>query len=226
MRVEIQRPDILRVTYLPDPEEKEYPGCTWARFDFDQGSGMLNIQSDCGNYGYRWCETGCSFMELMVYVGEEYLIHKLCGNPDKVNIEATLKEAREWVLLEEEEEIAERLEAGEKEADIVYALYAEDSADEGIEAVYAVKEKLMALRDLKYALGKYGSEIETGVCQKIISDWNDENNLDLDDVWELPQMEYTAQQKRIVRIFTEYIQPKIRKYLKEDGHGRAGTMDA
>ena len=37
------------------------------------------------------------------------------------------------------------------------------------------------------------------------------------DTWEFPVMVYTAWQKRIVRVFDECIQPKIREILKEEG---------
>lgn len=215
MKVETQKPNIVRVAYTPDPGDKGYSGCLWAHFDFDLDCWALNIQSDCGNYAYRWVtETGRKFLELMAGISEDYLIHKLC-KPDTVDMEETKKRIREWLIQDEEETIAERLDEGDTEEEIVEELYDEDAEDEGREAVEAVKEKLEALEELDGDLSEYGSSIETSIAYKLVDDWNTKTGMEIDCPWELVEVGFSAWQKRIVKIFAEHVQPKIREYLKE-----------
>ena len=48
-------------------------------------------------------------------------------------------------------------------------------------------------------------------------DYENANYAYFSDTWEFPVMVYSAWQKRIVKIFAECIQPKIREILKEEG---------
>ncbi len=214
MKVEIQKLNILRVMYKPAPGDKGYSGCMWAHFDFDLDCWALNIQSDCGNYAYRWAvEKDRKFLELMEVIGEDYLRQKL-SKPDTVNIEETKKNIREYVIQDEEEEIAKRLDEGDTEEEIIEDLYG-DAKEEGLEAVEAVKDKIEALESLDDDLSEYGSHIETSIAYKVVDDWNSDNDMEIDCPWELVAIEHSAWQKRIARIFVEYIQPKIHEYLKE-----------
>ena len=60
----------------------------------------------------------------------------------------------------------------------------------------------------------YDLEGDIGAATVLIENWN-EDNFRLDDVYEYVRTDYTADQKKIVSIFEEFIQPAIRAYLKE-----------
>lgn len=65
MKLELQTPHIIRIAYRQEPGDYRYGSCLWANFDFDQDNGILSVLSDCGNYAYRWPETGNRFLQLM-----------------------------------------------------------------------------------------------------------------------------------------------------------------
>lgn len=44
-----------------------------------------------------------------------------------------------------------------------------------------------------------------------IDEWNEEHDLDLDDTFEMTVTDFDAGQKRICRIFADYVQPEIEK---------------
>ena len=95
MIIEREKPDILRLIYRQDKDDPNYGSCLWAIFDFDPGRGMLNIQSDCGNFAYRWPERGDMFLHMCGYFDKQYLIHKLCGEPKELDLEGTIENVRE-----------------------------------------------------------------------------------------------------------------------------------
>ena len=55
--------------------------------------------------------------------------------------------------------------------------------------------------------------IEKAEAERIIVNWNDHFDLEIDEVWELIETDFSAWQKRIVRIFRDYVQPKIKEEL-------------
>ena len=93
MTVTTEKPEIIRFIYRQEKSDKEYGSCLWAIFDIDASRGMLNIQSDCGDFAHRWPERGQEFLRLLHGVRNEYLIHKLCGLPECVNIDLTVRNA-------------------------------------------------------------------------------------------------------------------------------------
>lgn len=84
---------MLILEYRQDKEDKDYGSCLWARFNFNLDRYELTITSDCGNYGYKWCETpkSESFLELMARVEKGYMLEKLYGNANIFDYEATKK---------------------------------------------------------------------------------------------------------------------------------------
>lgn len=84
-------PNILCIEYRQDREDKDYGTCLWARFMFNLDRYEMTITSDCGNYGYKWCETpdSESFLELMVRCEKEYILNKIYGNADIFDYNAT-----------------------------------------------------------------------------------------------------------------------------------------
>lgn len=91
MTVKEIKPNMLVLEYRQDKEDKGYGSCLWARFYFNLDRYELSIVSDCGNYGYKWCETpkSESFLELMVRCDKGYLLDKLYGSADIFNYEDT-----------------------------------------------------------------------------------------------------------------------------------------
>lgn len=66
--------------------------CMWAKFIFDCDSGQLNINSDAGDYSYRWgYNENEDFMHLMSRINKDYLLNKI-SDRSKFNFEASQKE--------------------------------------------------------------------------------------------------------------------------------------
>lgn len=97
MKTTREKPEIIRIVYRQEPGDPHYGSCLWAIFDLDPGRGMLNIQSDCGNYAYRWPERGEDFLKIFPRTTDGYLLEKLCGKPQDVDTEATIKRIREYL---------------------------------------------------------------------------------------------------------------------------------
>ena len=78
MTVKEIKPEIVVLEYRQDKDDEDYGSCLWARFYFNLDKYELFVLSDCGNYGYKWCETlgSESFLELMARIGEDYLLWK------------------------------------------------------------------------------------------------------------------------------------------------------
>lgn len=67
----------------------------WAIIMVDERGGLLNIQSDYGNYGYHWSNHGCkTFKHFLIKIDTSYLINKIAPDQDFDAI-ATLKQFRD-----------------------------------------------------------------------------------------------------------------------------------
>ena len=188
MKVTREKPEILRFIYRQEQDDPHYGSCLWAIFDLDPGRGLFNVQSDCGNYAYRWPERGMDFLKLLAgNMTDSYLLGKLCGKPKEFNAEATVEAVREYL----------------KDAE-----YNEDEQ----------KNRLfidMAVKRLESEFSEYDLSDEPGIAEFILDNWNSDNNMGIDCAWELVEKEYGAWQKRIVTIFKEYIMPEIRRVISE-----------
>ena len=91
MKVNQIATNILCLEYRQEREDKDYGSCLWARFYFNLNRYELMIMSDCGNYGYKWCETPDSerFLELMARCEGGYILDKIYGRPDIFDYDAT-----------------------------------------------------------------------------------------------------------------------------------------
>lgn len=98
-------PNILCLEYRQDREDKDYGTCLWARFMFNLDRYEMTITSDCGNYGYKWCETpdSESFWELMVRCEKEYILNKIYGNADIFDYKATKEHIYECCCYDDED---------------------------------------------------------------------------------------------------------------------------
>lgn len=198
MKVTREKPEILRFIYRQEQDDPHYGSCLWAIFDLDPGRGLFNVQSDCGNYAYRWPERGMDFLKLLAgNMTDSYLLGKLCGKPKEFNAEATVEAVREYL----------------KDAE-----YNEDEQ----------KNRLfidMAVKRLESEFSEYDLSDEPGIADFILDNWNSDNNMGIDCAWELVEKEYGAWQKRIVTIFKEHIVPEIRKAIMEGAYHGADDED-
>ena len=177
--------NIRCLEYRQEKGDKNYGSCLYARFYFNLDKYELNIISDCGNYAYKWVETPEheSFLQLMARIGEEYLLHKLCGEPKEFDYEATKEHCYKW--------------------------FGED--DEDREILDRIFENI-----------EYDYEPQTG--DDFIRLFDEENYEEgrpkhayFSDTWELPVYVYTADQKKICKIFKEKIQPIIWEIVSKEG---------
>ena len=198
MKVTREKPEILRFIYRQEQDDPHYGSCLWAIFDLDPGRGLFNVQSDCGNYAYRWPERGMDFLKLLAgNMTDSYLLGKLCGKPKEFNAEATVEAVREYL----------------KDAE-----YNEDEQ----------KNRLfidMAVKRLESEFSEYDLSDEPGIADFILDNWNSDNNMGIDCAWELVEKEYGAWEKRIVTIFKEHIVPEIRKAIMEGTYHGADDED-
>lgn len=189
MKIEALKPNIVRIAIHQEKDDPHYGSCLWGYYDFDIDRYMLNIQSDCGEAAYRWCETpdSESFLHLMARIDDDYLMNKLF-KAEEVDVSATVAEVRE------------HLGVGDDWQD-------ESLTDEEREEREEALEELEGL--LEDVSGSYGA------VQKALEDWNYDHDFDIDCIYEDVATDYTAWQKRIVEIFRDYVQPKIREIIKE-----------
>ena len=182
MNINVTHPNILRIEYRPDPEDKGYSGCLWAHFDIDLGENTLTITSDCGTYSYGYWSVGPGgFLKFLCGLHDDYLLGKL-AKPTEFNLKATIDGLREELEYSEE--------------------YSKKRIDSLIEDL---RERMETM----YEDGKsvYG----------VIAGWDHAHKLGLYDLWEAPVYDYHPWVKRIVEIFIDHIQPKIREIVKAGG---------
>lgn len=191
MKLDVLKPNIVRIAYHQESGDPHYGSCLWAYYDFDLDRYMLNIQSDCGNAAYRWVETpgSESFLHLMARCDDGYMTQKLFGDPEQVDTDATIDKARERLGIGSDDDYMLELDQDERQ------------------------EREDALYDLSERMNEYGSPSHDAVSA-ILVEWAEDNDVDIDCIYECVVTDYTAMQKRIIQIFSEYIRPRIRELLK------------
>ncbi len=100
---------ILTLEFRQERGDADYGSCLWARFYFNLDRYELMIMSDCGNYGYKWCETpeAESFLQLMARCSAGYIKDKIYGTPKVFDYEATKRSLYE--MFRDEEDCIEKL---------------------------------------------------------------------------------------------------------------------
>lgn len=188
MKVGHETPKIIRFTYRQEPGDKGYGSCLWADFDLDLAGWSMSIRSDVGNYAYGWTpEKGTNFLKFCTHIAGDYLIHKLCGGPEEVDVDGTYEQICEDV----------RSCCGDK-------------ADEFIKDL---RRRLAGPADREKCSDRFK---DSRLLEEALDGWNDENDLGFYNLWEYIRYDYSAWQKRIVEIFSEHIRPAIRQYMKDE----------
>lgn len=192
MKIEALNPNIVRIAIHQEDKDPNYGSCLWAYFDFDLDRYMLNIQSDCGNAAYRWTETHDveSFLQLMARINSDYLMDKLF-NPEDVDVCATIREVRNCLDIGEGDGFQD-------------AYLDEDERNRREDAMDELKDRLF-----------YASE-SCVAARNALVDWNDCHAFDIDCIYDCVVVDFTPWQKRIVEIFRDYVQPRIREIIKQD----------
>ena len=192
MKVEAIKPNIVRIAIHQEQGDPHYGNCLWGYYDFDVDRYMLNIQSDCGEAAYRWCETpdSESFLHLMARIDDDYLINKLF-KAERVDVSGTVSAVRERLGIGEDEDFQ----------DDDLTPWQRESREEALEDLEGLLEDVS---------GSYAA------TQKALMDWNEKHDFGLEFVYEHVVTDFTAWQKRIVEIFRDYVQPKIREIIKEE----------
>ena len=192
MKLDVLTPNIVRIAYHQESGDPHYGSCLWAYYDFDLDRYMLNIQSDCGNAAYRWVETpgGESFLHLMARCDDGYMMMKLFGTPELVDKDATVDEVRERLGIGNEEDYMLDLDEDERQ------------------------KREDAIQELSDTMDEYGG-ISQDAADAILTEWANDNDMDIDCIWECVATDYSVLQYRIVQIFKDHIQPKIRELLKD-----------
>lgn len=194
MKIDALNPNILRIAIHQEDKDPHYGSCIWAYYDFDLDRYMLNIQSDCGNAAYRWCETpdSESFLQLMARIDDDYLMHKLFA-PEHVVVFATIQGIRNILGI-----------GGEFG-------YQDESLDED-----ELENLEYAIDDLQEKLAYSSESYET--AKYVVEEWNNYHDFDIDCVYDCVVVDFSAWQKRIVEFFRDYVQPKIREIINLDAN--------
>ena len=78
LKIVIIHPNMITYDVRQEKSDKDYGSCLWAKFVFDCDSGRLNINSDSGDYAYRWGHDDREeFMHLMSRIDKDYLLNKI-----------------------------------------------------------------------------------------------------------------------------------------------------
>lgn len=180
-KVEIKNPEIITFEFYQEKGDKDYGTCLWARFHFDTVNYNLNIQSDCGTYGYEWIPTPNKqpFLKLMEKIDKYYLLGKI-SEMTVTDGDATWENVKEYIkdVLDGEEP---DFDLGDVENACYYSPF-----NETYEAIIDSLENTNATND----------------------------NSDGYALFECIETDYPASAKKIVEVFENFIQPKIKELLE------------
>lgn len=70
-----------------------------------------------------------------------------------------------------------------------------------------------AMEELELLFGDVNCEGSIPLARYLLEEWNSDNDLEIDEAWNLAVTDYEPRQLRIIKIFEKYIQPKIREIV-------------
>lgn len=99
MKVSIEQPCEVQLTYKQEKGDPDYGSCMWARFYLDLKNYTMYIESDCGNYFYGWVPTpkSESFLQLLARMDKDYLLGKI-SSTSVVDGDATLEAVKAMIF--------------------------------------------------------------------------------------------------------------------------------
>ena len=91
MRIEVEKPNIIRIAYHQTIDDPLHGSCLWAYFDFDPKKYMLNVQSEAGSGHFKWIgipeET---FLSLCAGMDGGRLLHELFHDQQQTDVKETV----------------------------------------------------------------------------------------------------------------------------------------
>lgn len=179
-KVTAREPTLISFDFRQESGDSDYGSCLWAIFNFDLERYELTITSDCGNYAYGWVPTphSESFMHLMARLDAGYLLDKL-SKPCIIDVDATFMSVKQLM-------------------DSYGVDYTE--LDKWGDPVFDLEEiECCCDRDTEYE-----------VHEALVEQFRDTPMEDCDDydLWCCIEKTFTANAKKIVQIFMDYIRPR------------------
>ena len=187
MHVEIEKPEIMTISYRQTEDDKDYGSCLWARFNFDLKNYSLTIESDCGNFGHGWVPTPNSetFLQLCARFNWGYLLDKISWQA-VIDGGATFQKVKELMAQLDEDALAAIDESGMEE----------------------IESSFCSLRDV--------TEAYMVICD-VLSENGFKNKYDPCEAAYCIEKDYPVGAKTIAQIYRDYIQPEVRKLTRESG---------
>ena len=184
--VEIEKPEIVTIFFRQERTDPDYGSCLWARFYFDTKHYHLSIESDCGTYGNGWCPTP----------DYESFLH-LCARFDR------------WYLLDK---IDNRTVVDGEATYKALMEYLKDYDGFAYEALSEVQRE-----ELECACRT--NRTADDVMRNVLDDLDGTafpSCISMYDIACCIEMTYPRGAKKIAQIFGDYIQPEIRKMIRNE----------
>ena len=182
-KVENRTPNIVSLYFQQEKGDPDYGSCLWAIFNFALDRYELSITSDCGNYAYGWVPTphSESFMHLIARIDSGYLLDKI-ATQKILNTGETFKAVKQLIS----DYGVDPSELNEYDEPTIDLSVVKSCCEESIppEVIFALRNTFR------------GTPME---------------DCDDGDLWGCICMDFTANAKKIVQIFIDYIKPLCKK---------------
>lgn len=182
-------PRIISFSFLQEKGDADYGSCLWAIFNFDLDRYELSITSDCGSYAYSWVPTphSESFMHLMARLDSGYLLDKL-ADPCVVDTEATFTAVKQLM----------------------------DSCGVDSSECDAWGDPFFNMEEIKRCCDQNTERDVHDSLEEIFRNTPMETCGDY-ELWCCIEKSFTANAKKIVQVFMNYIRPKCEEIAKSEG---------
>lgn len=175
-------PQLVSFSFHQEKDDADYGSCLWAIFNFDLERYELTITSDCGSYAYGWVPTphAESLMHLMARLDSGYLLDKL-SSPCIVDTEGTFASVKQLM----------------------------DSYGVDLSEKDRWGDPIFDLEEIRCCCDQ---NTEREVHDALVKQFRGTPMEDCDDydLWCCIEMTFTANAKKIVQVFMNYIQPKCK----------------
>lgn len=187
--VEIEKPEIITVSYHQRKGDPDYGSCLWARFNFDTKRYHLSIESDCGSFSYGWYPTPDTetFLQLCARFEAGYLLDKIASRT-VVDVDATYKAVLEFL---------------------------EDYDEYAYECL--TKAELSALKDACGSNSGNDFAVMRAILDVLDDDTGFSGSCSEYDIACRIEMDYPRYAKKITQIYQEHIKPVVQKMVMEEG---------